>query len=136
MKGGHVGWFGAGRDVIRLGSLWGEGERGGKRLLARLSTDIALPVRVQVPAVHTVMNGVLCREETQEQVDEQPPEVTVVSGLQLGGQVWASVLVGVPWVKLVIFKPCGQSQDHLGRGACGCPQAVVIQRQVAGRINT
>lgn len=74
------GGGGAGEVVIKLVSLWGDGKRGRKGLLAHLSTDVDLPVSAVVSGVHTVMKGASCLEETHEQVDAQLPEVTDSGG--------------------------------------------------------
>lgn len=62
---------------------------------AQLPTDIDLPVCVRVPGGHTAMNGASCREDTHEQVYEQP-SVSIDSGgwphvCSSGDKVWAGV---------------------------------------------
>lgn len=64
-------------------------------MLAQLSTDLDLPVSVWALGGHAAMKGASCREDTHQQVDEQPP-VAIDSGgwphvCSSGDKVWAGV---------------------------------------------
>lgn len=88
---------------------------------------------------HAAMKGAYCREDTHQQVDEQPPVAIdsgewphVCSSGARSGLVCHHSLVGKAWH----LQTSWVAQDHLRKGGWGCPQAVVIQHRVTGRIQT
>lgn len=129
----HRGVLAAG-DVIRLETLWVEGNRGGSVCWLSYLQITYLPVHVQVPGRHTAMNNASCGEDVRGQVDEQPPLVKDSGGWPHICSSGASVSSESCGQRLASLNLMGSHRITWVGVPVGVPQAVVVQHGVTGRI--